>query len=154
MDDLMIEFSISKGLLESLVLELRSPTIVHLVTTGIIDAIVSSRAIYLEAVLTHPTLWKAMKKILVKNRLSDIAPWLSSAILKSCLVATTKQIGFMIAEDVLPIAISIVSNIGDRTAKGFMRAVDCGIEKIAKTYKHSKDKKCIDCIKILKNITV
>ena len=153
MDDLMIELSISRGLLESLTLELRSPTIVHLVTTGIIDAIVSSRTIYLEAVLNHSTLWKAIKKILVKNRLSDIAPWLSSAILKSCLVATPKQIGFMIGEEVLPIAISIVSNIGDRTAKGFMRAVDVGIEKIAKTYKHNKDKRCIECIEMLKNIT-
>ena len=152
MDDSMIELSLSRGLLDSLALELRSPSILPLVTIGILEALMISRSIYLDAVLSHTTLWKAIKKTIIKNRFSNTAPWLSNAVFKSCLVATLKQINFMVTEEVLPGAISIVSNSGDRSAKRFMESVDYGIEKIVKIYKKTKNERCIDCLNMLKVI--
>jgi len=132
MDDQIIELSISKDLFGLIESELKVPTMILLVSTGILEAVMSSREIFLEQILSHEQLWKTIKKILTKKSISSTAPWLANAILKSCLVATKNQMIQLLSENVLSKALSILCNSADYSSKKFMQAADCALRKLLK----------------------
>ena len=150
-DDAMIETILSQDLLSTIIPDIMRRTPHSSFVTDLLERIMSSRAQYLESVLCHP-IWVTIKSVVFRKRVPAIGAWLSSGVLKSCKAATTAQMMFMIREDVLPKALTIVNTHDAVRHESRVEVADVAIKKLGKLMKqesHPLINECFQKLRIL-----
>eukprot|EP01022_Parablepharisma_sp_SALTPOND_P001285 TRINITY_DN1059_c0_g1_i1.p1 TRINITY_DN1059_c0_g1~~TRINITY_DN1059_c0_g1_i1.p1 ORF type:complete len:326 (+),score=19.55 TRINITY_DN1059_c0_g1_i1:1856-2833(+) len=149
-DDAMCEFSLESGILSVIEPDVRRRTYHSDFAADVLTHLMTSRPIYLDAVLAH-SVWKTMKEKLFKGRSPLAKEWISMAILRSCKHATDWQI-WMLAEEekVIEKAVQEVLRNGwaSETSIGFESAVE-RIVNVGK--RHEKCQEIEKCLKIIKD---